>query len=78
VRLTLGAIHQRDEARRIQQFSGGIEQNFLRVGMFRPRIETPRLDLAHFAFRETRGAFDVLLGHGVGVRVARLADIVEK
>ena len=46
--------------------------------MLFPRIETQRLNLPHLAFGEARGALDVLLRHGIGVRVARLADVVEE
>ena len=41
------------------------------------QIELTRLNLAHFAFSETSGALDVLLSHGIGVRIARLTDVVE-
>src|SRR5215471_13269804 len=46
--------------------------------MLGPGIEAARVDFAHFAGGEAAGAFDVFLGHGIGVRIARLADVVEK
>src|SRR4029078_1576588 len=46
--------------------------------MLDPGIEAQRVNLTHLAFGETRGALDILLGHGIGVRIARLADVIEQ
>src|ERR1700730_18646318 len=46
--------------------------------MLLPRIKPPWLDLPHFALCESCGAFNVFLGHRVGMRVARLADVIKE
>ena len=45
--------------------------------MLVPRIEAFGLDLAHLACGEASRALDVFRSHRIGMRVARLADVVE-
>jgi hypothetical protein len=59
------------------RFDGWIQEDFSSGGVFRPRIESGRLDLAHFGARVAGATLDVLFGHAFGVLVARLADVVE-
>ena len=56
----------------------GSSRIFVAEGCFSNGSKRRGSNLPHLAFGETRGALDVFLGHGVGVRVARLADVVEK
>src|SRR5579863_6148646 len=46
--------------------------------MLSPRIEALGLDLTHLAPHVTAGTFEIILRHAVGMRVARLADEVNK
>ncbi len=59
-------------------FPNGSSNTFAADGMLHPRIETPRMNLAHLASRVSRGPLDVLLRHRIRVRIARLADVVEE
>jgi hypothetical protein len=63
--------------RRVHTLAGWIQQYFRRRRVLGPRIESGRLDLAHFSSSIARGTLDELFRHTVGVRIARLADIVQ-
>ena len=52
-------------------------QDFRGSWMLGPGIESWRMNFPHFAFYKAPGSLDVLFGHCVGVRIARLADVVE-
>jgi hypothetical protein len=62
---------------RIHRLPAGSSITFVAVGCFTHGSKRAGLDLAHFAPSVARGTLDELLGHAVGVRIARLADIVE-
>src|ERR1700722_7276854 len=46
--------------------------------MLHPWIEPRGNDLTHFAAGVARGPLDELLGHAIGMWIARLADVVEQ
>ena len=58
---------------RIHFFARRIQQHLGAGGMPYPRIVARGLDFAHLTRRKAGAAFDILGGHRIGVRVARLA-----
>ena len=72
------AFEELDEAGRIQGAAGGVEKDLAVGSVFREKVKPVRDDFAHFAIRIAAGAFEKFGRHGVGVRITRLADVIEK
>src|SRR5271165_4923139 len=77
-RFLLGLAQQRSKLRRIERLPSRIEHQLASRWMLHPRIEPPSLHFPHLASHIMTGPLQIILGHRVGVRIARLADVVEE
>ena len=78
LRIAGGAFDDLDESGRIEGASGGIEKDFARARVFGEQIEAARLNFAHLTSGKTRGALYELSSDGVGMGVARFADVIDE
>lgn len=75
--IEFGLADEFREAGGIDEFAGGVEEDFAGGGMAGEEVEARGSDFAHLAIHVAAGALEKLLGDGVGVGVAGASDEIE-